>query len=225
MKKIIFITLIMSLIMGLQRIFAQAEPDSTRYLLSEKTVLSGFGGPFVEFSSVDDQFAVCLGGGAAMIVNKTFYIGGYFEGIMTNHYRQDLQTFVNIEKPRIVLEHGGIWMGYVYKHQKPVHGALSMKLGWGEIDLEGDGHEYNPAFNYDFRDRIFSVIPQLELELNMTRWFRINIGVGYRIIAGIDATYPDQTGNEVDFYDKGDFNSPVGTVTLIFGGHKKDQSE
>ena len=90
MKRILFLSLILSFTACISKLQAQTAGDSTKYLLSEKTVISGFGGPFIEFSSVNSEFAVCLGGGAAMLVNQSFFLGGYFEGIMTNHYRQDL---------------------------------------------------------------------------------------------------------------------------------------
>ena len=221
MKKSLCIIFIMSFIAGSVKLFAQESSDTTKVLLPDKIVLTGFGAPYVEFSSVENQFAVCLGGGAAFMVNHAFFLGGYFEGIMTKHYREDLKTFVNIEEPKIAFAHGGIWTGYVIKHKKPVHGGVSLKLGWGEINLEGDGYDYNPDLDYDFKDRIFTVIPQVELELNMTQWFRINIGAGYRFVTGIDAEYLDVKGNPAQFYDKRDYNSPVGTITLLFGGKEK----
>ena len=139
---------------------------------------------------------------------------------MTNHYRTDLQAIVNDDNPKISFEHGGIWLGYIYKHKKAIHGSLSMKLGWGEIDLM-DGEGGNPDSDYDYLDRIFTIQPQAELELNLTNWFKVNIGLGYRILTGIDTTYPDTEGNIVNFYETGDFNSPVATVALIFGGRNK----
>lgn len=221
MKKTLYLSIILSLLIGMIKLQAQQEEDTTQFLLSEKVVLSGFGSPFVEFSSLNNQFAVCVGAGGALMINHAVFIGGYFEGLTTNHYMDDLETIVNMEDPKISFEHGGIWLGYVYKHKKPVHGGVSMKLGWGEIDLEGDGYNYNPDLDYDFRDRIFTILPQIEMELNMTKWFKINIGVGYRFVTGIDATYFDDQNNQVKFYNNGDFNSPVGTISLIFGGHDK----
>jgi hypothetical protein len=219
MKKLICLMLILGLFTGMNQLFAQVGGDSTSYLLTEKTVLSGFGAPFVEFSSVNKQFAVCLGGGAAMMINQTLFIGGYFEGIVTNHYREDLQTVVDAQRPKISFEHGGIWLGYIYKHKKAIHGGLSTKLGWGEIDLK-DGESGNPDSDYDYRDRIFTIQPQVEMEFNMTEWFKINVGAGYRFVTGIDATYQIE-GNPVNFYENSDFNSFVGTITLVFGGNKK----
>ena len=220
MKKTLHLIIILSLITGMSKIHAQDEEEAIQTILSDEIVFSGFGSPFVEFSSVNDQFAVILGGGGGLMVNQSVFIGGYFEGLVTNHYRDDLQTIVDTEKPKISFEHGGIWLGYVYKHQKAVHGGLSMKLGWGEIDLK-DSENGNPDSDYDYRDRIFNIQPQVEIEFNMTRWFKINVGAGYRFVTGIDATYGNSPGDQVDFYDKNDFNSPVGTISLIFGGSGK----
>ena len=220
MKKTLHLIIILSLITGMSKIHAQDEEEAIQTILSDEIVFSGFGSPFVEFSSVNDQFAVILGGGGGLMVNQSVFIGGYFEGLMTNHYREDLHTIVDAEKPKISFEHGGIWLGYVYKHQKAVHGGLSMKLGWGEIDLK-DSENGNPDSDYDYRDRIFNIQPQVELEFNMTRWFKINVGAGYRFVTSIDATYGNSPGDQVDFYDKNDFNSPVGTISLIFGGSGK----
>ena len=220
MKKTLHLIIILSLITGMSKIHAQDEEETIQTLLSDEIVFSGFGSPFVEFSSVNDQFAVILGGGGGLMVNQSVFIGGYFEGLMTNHYREDLHTIVDTEKPKISFEHGGIWLGYVYKHQKAVHGGLSMKLGWGEIDLK-DSENGNPDSDYDYRDRIFNIQPQVEIEFNMTRWFKINVGAGYRFVTSIDATYGNSPGDQVDFYDKNDFNSPVGTISLIFGGSGK----
>jgi hypothetical protein len=220
MKKLIFLILILCVFTGPNKIHAQGEGDSTKYLFSEKTVFSGFGSPFIEFSSVNKKFAVCFGGGGAMMINQTLFFGGYFEGIMTNHYRADLQSIVDDENPKISFEHGGIWLGYIHKQKKAIHGGLSMKLGWGEIELM-DGKGGNPRSNYNYTDRIFNIQPQAELELNLTKRVKVNLGIGYRIVTDIDATYLNDKGNRISFYDNGDFNSPIGTVTLIFGEKDK----
>jgi len=94
-----------------------------------------------------------------------------------------------------------------------------MKLGWGEINLEGKELMDLPDNFYDFRDRIFTLIPQAEIEMNMTKWFKINVGIGYHIVTSIDATYLNNSGKLQNFYNASDFNSPVGTISLIFGGH------
>ena len=220
MKKLILFMILACLLMGVARIQAQEE-DSIQFLLSENVKLSGFGAPFVEFSSITDEFAVCVGGGGALMINRSLFAGAYFEGIVTRHYMDELAEFANLERPQVSFEHGGIWLGYVYKHQKAIHGGLSMKLGWGSIDLDGEEIYDNPLEDSDHNDRIFVIQPQLEVEFNLTQWFKINVGAGYRFITGNDATYLDDQGNHIKYYSTNDFNSPVGTITFIFTGHDK----
>lgn len=224
MKKTFYLLIIFSLLTGMIKLYAQEEEATTQFLLSEKTVFSGFGSPFVEFSSINDEFAVCAGGGGALMIDQTLFIGGYFEGLTTNHYMNDMKTIVGIEKPKVSFEHGGFWLGYVYKHKKAIHGGLSMKLGWGEIDLDGDDDddgEDDP--DSKFADNIFAISPQVEMELNLAAWFKINIGVGYRFVTGINATYLDDSNNHVKLYNTNDFASPIGTISLLFGGFTKKE--
>lgn len=218
MKKTVCLFILFSLFTGIIALYAQE--DTTQYLISGKTEFSGFGGPIAEFSSVNNEFAFFMGGGGALLINQTFFIGGYGEGIVTSHYRDDLETIVNMDHPKISFEHGGFWLGYIYQHQKVIHGGLSAKLGWGEISLEGDEHIYNPGLDYDFTDHTFIILPQIEMEINLTSWFKINLGLGYRFITGVDAEYLDSNNNPVHFYDTGDFDGPLGTISLLFGGFK-----
>ena len=221
MKKTLCLLILIGFLAGIYSLSAQEESDTVRVLLPGDIVFSGFGAPFVEFSSLNGQFAVFAGAGGALMINRTIFIGAYFQGLTTIHHMEELATVVNIEKPRVSFEHGGIWMGYVIMPKKAIHGGISLKLGWGEIDLEGDELDDGVDADYDFTDRIFNIQPQVEVEFNMTKWFRINAGVGYRFVTGIDATYLDDQGNRTYFYSNNDFDSFIGTVTLIFGGGKK----
>jgi len=192
---------------------------SPQYLFSGqgKTSISGFGGPFVEFSGIQKEFAVSVGGGGAVIFNQTFYIGGYGEGLTTSHYRYDLSDVVNIAQPKISFGHGGFWLGYIHDSFKAIHFGFSSKLGWGSISLYDAYYNYEPR-DYWAKDAVFVAIPQVEVEMNLTPWFKINVGVGYRAVAGIDKTYSDSEGNLHNYFDASDYNSAQGTISFLFGG-------
>ncbi len=197
------------------------EEKPMQYLLTGHNVkIAGFGAPIVEFSSVNNEFAVSVGGGGAIIFNQVFYFGGYGEGLTTGHYLYNLADVVNIEQPRISFGHGGFWLGYMYRSGKAVHGAVSLKLGWGQVSLYDNTYTYDPM-DYKARDGVFVVTPQLELELNLTTWFKLNIGAGYRLVTGLDKTYLDNQGMRVKYYNAADFSSPVGSLTFMFGYFKK----
>jgi len=195
---------------------------SPQYLFGKngKTSVSGFGAPFVEFSSIQGEFAVSVGGGGAVIFNQAFYIGGYGEGLTTGHYRYDLRDVVQLEQPKISFGHGGFWLGYINDSYKAIHFGASAKLGWGSISLFDAYYNYDVP-NYYAKDAVFVAIPQVEVEMNLTPWFKINAGVGYRAVAGIDKSYIDAQGNPQQYYQSSDFNSFEGTISFLFGGFGK----
>jgi len=195
------------------------EAKQIQYLFqgNEKITVSGFGGPIVEFSSINNEFALFVGGGGAVLFNHSFFIGGYGEGLTTGHYRYDLKDLSGISAPKIAFGHGGFWLGYIHQPLNAVHAGISSKIGWGQVSL------YNPYFTYaphDYwaRDGVFVFIPQLELELNLFPWFKVNIGAGYRLVSGLNKTYKDpKRGDYIQYYQNSDFSSFEGSVSFLFG--------
>lgn len=213
----IFVFLI---ILGASACYAQEQEKQMQYLLSgpNRPSVSGFGGPFVEFSAIEDEMAVFVGGGGAVLLGQTFFFGGYGEGLTTGHYRYDLSSVTNIQEPKISLGHGGFWLGYIHQSHKAVHLSTSLKIGWGQISLYDAYYTYDPT-DYLANDGVFLLIPQVEVEMNLTPWFKVNIGAGYRLITGMDKQYQDRNdGKFYNYYNNSDYSSPVGTVTLVFGG-------
>ena len=219
-------SLIMILLVSVLNASSQNEP---KYLFEKsKLTVSAFGAPYAEFSMLNDQFAFTGGGGAALIFNNSFFIGGYGAGLVTHHYRNDMDTSVlkylsmsMTATPRISFRHGGVWLGYAYKANSLVHAAISAKIGWGNISIFDPNTDPNYEGN-KAQDRVMVITPQVELELNLTPWLRLNIGAGYRVIAGIDKAYRYKDSKaEIKYYNSKDFNSPVGTISLFIGGFTK----
>ena len=216
MKKILIISFISLFISS--SAFSQ-EDKQIQYLFqgNEKITVSGFGGPIVEFSSINNEFALFVGGGGAVLFNHAFFVGGYGEGLTTGHYRYDLKDELGIPAPKIAFGHGGFWLGYIHKPLNAVHAGISSKIGWGQVSL------YDPYFSYDphdyrARDGVFVFIPQLEVELNLFPWFKVNVGAGYRLVSGLNKTYKDpKRGDYVQYYQNSDFSSFEGSISFLFG--------
>ncbi len=216
MKKIFILSAVMLIL--LPSIMFSQEEKEMQYILGgeDRPSISGFGGPIVEFSALEDDFAVCVGGGGAVIFNQTFYIGGYGEGLTTGHYRYDLSDVTDMEEPKVSFGHGGLWLGYLLDSFKAVHFGTSLKIGFGEISLyDGDDYDYDPE-NRKAKDQFFALIPQVEVEVNITKWFKLNAGAGYRYVTGMNEQY-QQGGTMHDFYKSSEYSSPVGTLSLLFG--------
>lgn len=161
--------------------------------------ISGFGGPFVEFSGLGDELAIGGGGGGAVIFNNTLFIGGYGTSYYLN--RRDFENFQDV---KLDFGHGGLWLGYIHRAENIVHGGFSTKFGWGST-LIYDNTDFNLA-----DDRMFVIQPQVEVELNLTLWFKLNMGIGYRYVSGVDN----------DILTSKEVNGFAGTLSFIFGWFK-----
>lgn len=207
---LIFVFILLSTVV----VFAQRnndDDDNRQETLfgSKRLRVSGFGAPIVEFSSVNGQFTVSNGGGGAALFNQTFFLGGYGIG-MSNR--------VNVgnsgSNQRIDFEHGGFWLGYVSSPNKLIHFTGSMRLGWGGVNLR------NNSFGNNFNTRLtncFVATPEVGIEVNVTRFFRIAATAGYRVVSGVGTlNFNDALGNTSTLKNS-DFSSPMGMLTFKFG--------
>jgi len=153
----------------------------------------------MQFTSVAGEFGHMMGGGGAVLLNN-FFLGGYGLGL-TNA----IPDYVN-QNPsdRLTLGHGGFWLGYSLFGEKPIHITFSSLIGWGEFGVMEDYGTYPFV-----RDKIFVLSPTVELELNLTRYFRIGAGASYNIYTLVDQS--------MHGYTNADLSAPGGFLSFKFG--------
>ena len=188
MRKIIFTWALISLSIALM---AQQET-----LFGKVDVIGGFGGPFIEFGTINNQFGADVGGGGAVLLDE-FFIGGYGQGTDFADANFDGRNW------NIQYSHGGLWFGYVKEQYRMVHLFSSLKVGWGRVRL-------NTPDVPELKDRIFVLTPEVGAEVNLTDFLWVSFTAGYRLVNGVS-----QVGN----LDNNDFNSVVGILTFRFGGY------
>jgi len=146
------------------------QENEIQTLFSGNTRISGFGGPSMSFTTLKGQFAHMMGGGGAVLLGD-FFIGAYGEGLTNG---------IPAGGERLNFGHGGFWTGYSFMGQRPIHPCFSAQIGWGSA-YEGsyDIASYTP-------DAVFVFNPAVELEMNFTRFFRLGLGVHYRLVTGVN---------------------------------------
>jgi len=229
MKNVKLLLVAVLLVPGLQILHGQ-ESDEPRYLLgneNSKVHVSGFGSYILGFSGMDGNFAVYNGGGGAVLLNQTVYFGGYGTGLSSHNSTRSLTMIdpggVEIHYDNLYTQfgHGGFWLGYLHKSYKPIHFGASTKLGWGSLSMSNDVYDHN-FDEYDYYhivlDKVFVITPQIEVEMNLLKWFKINASAGYQFVSGIDKTYASTTGEQVKFFENKDFNQPMFNLAFVFGG-------
>lgn len=177
--------------------FTSFSQDKEETLFSDINHIGGFGGPMIEVSSINGETVADVGGGGALILDN-FFFGGYGLGTDAPNIQIGLETL------DIDFGHGGLWFGFVAPPNKLVHLYSSFKLGWGEANLkDNDGDKL-------FSDNVLVLTPELGVELNITRWFKLGFSGGYRFVDGVS--------NLPAGLDNDSFSSPFGSLTFRFGG-------
>ena len=129
----------------------------------------------MQFTAVDGQFAHMLGGGGALMLSN-FWVGGYGLGT-TNHIGID--SIKGDPNDHLSISHGGFWVGYSLFGDKAIHVSISSLIGWGSVSINDDNGEYAS-------DGLFVVVPTLEVEFNLTQFFRISAGATYNLFSFVD---------------------------------------
>lgn len=189
----------------------------------KKFQLSGFGGLLSETSILKKNISESLGVGGGLMINNYFFVGAYGLTLITYHSIRDLvipdENLID-GKPmyyygkslRTNFSHAGVWVGGNFFTQKKLHLGISSRFGWGNIHLT-DSVNNSYVDNVDYRldytnDKVFVITPQVELDIKATSWLKINIGLGYRFVTGIN----------FDRYKEFRFNTPQLTIGVYFGG-------
>ncbi len=151
-----------------------------------------YGGPMINVYLGQEDASAALGGCFAVILNRQFTIGGYGSGRTNEGAYTDLGGL----EYDVNLRHSGLLLGYSINAKSAFHININAQLGWGSLRTAGLNNE-----------SIFAVTPYAELEANVTRFFRVSAGGGYRIVNGFDT----------NMYESGRFNAPTANVTFKFG--------
>lgn len=165
-------------------------------LFNQARIVGAFGGPITEYGLSND-LSTSAGGGGALVINN-FFIGGY--GMASVDFDR---LYEDGEVEVLDMGHGGFWLGGTFQPYRLLHVYGSTRIGWGAMNIN-----LNDNTSYRELDKIFVATPEIGLELNVTRWFRLAGTVGYRYVAGV---------NEDRGLRGEDFSGAVAGVTLRFG--------
>lgn len=157
----------------------QASEGEPEVLISRSARSGGWGGPFMQISTVRDRAAVFLGGAGGWLVDGRLTLGGAGFGLATG-----IPAPPQVERPGQDLDlemgYGGAWIEYTLKPLRLVHVSFGTLIGGGGISLRWrGGGSYGSG-----TDGFFVAQPTVLAELNVAAHVRANVGVAYRWIVG-----------------------------------------
>ena len=240
MKKIFFI---IAAVLTLNTVFAQ-QNDSTNTNDELKTIfgksgdkvkVSGFGAFNMDFGSIENNFGLMMGGEGAVLINRSFFIGFYGRGLITmptytyTYYNPKFSKNMDVSQ-RAILGHGGLLIGYVFNPTKPIHMGFSARIGAGGIGLVDDYSEnhYNSNSSYYYHEYpyiapLFVLSPQVDLEMNLTNWFKFRISAGYQYVTDASVSVSrieDKKIVESELFNTSGYNTPTFSLGFVFGWFK-----
>ena len=158
-------------------LFGQAET-----LLSSNLKSGGFGGPVIKFTQVNGEFGLLIGGRGGWIINHAFVIGGGGYGLTSSVSSNIIQDG---ELLNLTMGYGGVEMEYIYLSDSLVHASIYLLLGGGGLTYKDFSNGEYPKII----DKFWVANPSINIEVNITPFFRIAVGAGYRFITDVDLGY------------------------------------
>lgn len=171
----------------------------------------GYGALVIKFTSVNDQLGVLVGGRGGWIINHAFSLGGAGYGLANNVPSRITSPFGG---KYVMLGYGGLDMEYVFNSNDLVHLSFHTLIGAGSVgfrtrdSIPWGGTMWDPDLDWDHHfDDFFVMEPGVNIDLNVTRWFRASLGASYRYVSGVAQ----------DVSSNNDLKGPSASLMLRFG--------
>ena len=157
---------------------------SARNLVEGNIKSSGFGGPYVKFTSINSEFGVMAGGFGAWLINDQIAFGGGGCGLTTRHEVESSDTTPITY--RIDFGYGGFYMGYIHSPSDILHLTGGLLIGAGGVDFsKQDDIDTHPNFG----DGFFILEPEIGIEVNVVDHFRLDLNTSYRFLSGVEEQF------------------------------------
>jgi hypothetical protein len=173
----------------------------------EKTLISGdiesggYGGPVLQVTQINKQTAVLVGGVGGWIINHTIVLGGGGYGLVTDVTAKYLDPFYGSQY--LSVGYGGLYLEYIASSDEIIHLTFGTLVGAGNVSYKNQ-----EMFNMGrAMDQFFVLEPNVQVNLNVTEFFRISAGANYRWVTGV----------RNDITSDADLSGPSGMLMLRFG--------
>ncbi len=164
------------------------EPTNT--LLGDGAKVRGFGSLDMRMTEMKDDLGLLMGAHGGIILNNHFVIGLGGYGLTSNFKIENAETPDDLY---LYGGYGGLILGGIFSPKQVVHIYTPILIGAGGMEVTDRNYFNNfnrpaPIGTFSETSAFFVVEPGLEVEVNITRFFKIGLGASYRFIRESDLT-------------------------------------
>jgi len=163
--------------------------DKIKSLLSKENDINGFGAVDLKVSEFLGERSLIVGAYGGLVVNRRYLFGIAGYGITTNLEIEGMVQEGSTNKNlNLHGGYGGIIFGPTIAPNELIHLSFPIVFGAGSFEIVDENFFPLPTdTDFTVENTIFFVIePGVQLEFNITEYFRLAIGGSYRYISGTD---------------------------------------
>ncbi len=166
----------------------EGEYQDIQTLMRGNESVGGYGAISMQYTELENRDAFVFGARGGVIVGHMITLGlggsGFFNDL---HY--DATSGMDLS---LAGGYGGFFFEPILFPKFPVHVAFPVLIGAGGVAVvsSDDNNDWSDNYNSEASDAFMVVEPGVEIELNVTRFFRFCIGGYYRYTSDIDIQDP-----------------------------------
>lgn len=187
------------------------QDEEIKSLLSKQNDLNAFGAMDLKVSDFKDERGLLVGAYGGFIINRRYLFGVAAYGLVTNvEFEGVVPGRTDVKQLNLNGGYGGILIGGTIAHKELVHISIPIVLGAGSLEVvDKDFFVNNPADSeFTVENSVYFVAePGIELEFNITKYFRLGAGATYRYVSGL----------ELDNVEDDDISGTTAMLSFRFG--------
>ncbi|MEE4259708.1 MAG: hypothetical protein V2I62_08115 [Bacteroidales bacterium] len=157
----------------------------------QKIANGGYGSMSVGWTQIDGKNAMVIGARAAWIANHHFALGLAGRGFFNNFDNQQYfdESYDPNYDPNYSLSggYGGLLLEPILAPMSPVHVSFPILIGAGGVATTPVTWQNIDYYNYYYfnSDAYFVLEPGVDVEFNITKFFRVALGGSYRYTSNV----------------------------------------
>lgn len=199
MKKIILALVLFS--------FAPLTAQEQTLLGDTEIEHGGYGAMVIKAATINNEPAILIGGRGGWIINHTFSIGIGGYGLANNIEANTVGPF---GQKYLQMGYGGLDLEFIANSDDLLHFSVHALIGGGSAGFRNswDDDNWDNDFDMDHHhDPFFVIEPGVNVDLNITPWFRTSVGASYRYVSGLSSAAATNS----------DISGASGMITFRFG--------